>query len=163
MFGEESAAGNPREVVGRRELAVLDERYAQHSFELGDPAGSADARLQLAVRRPPPDAVIRSRNQTRFPLMAFVELRYVHNVRRTIRLARANLANQLLVVSDDDRVELRPQQAHRLELVRDGLAIEYICRNRGFEMIEQRVILEDEHGPRRWQDAQHHGDRRRRI
>src|ERR1700704_5874215 len=101
MFGEESPAGNPGEVIGRREFAILDERDAQHGFELGNAPGSADARPKLTFRRPAPDAVIRSRNQTRFALMALVELRNVQNVRRTVCLARADLANQLQVVRDD--------------------------------------------------------------
>src|ERR1700738_2257306 len=91
MSCEESPAGNPGEVIRRRELAILDERYAQHGFELGNPPGSADARPQLTLRRPAPDAVIRSRNQTRFALMTFVELRNVQNVWRTVCLARAGL------------------------------------------------------------------------
>src|ERR1700730_1080899 len=163
MFCEESPAGNPGEVIRRRELAILDERYAQHGFELGNPPGSADARPQLTLRRPAPDAVIRSRNQTRFALMTFVELRNVQDVRRTVCLARAYLANQLQVVRDDHGVELRPKQAHCLELIGNGLAIEDICADRAFDVIEQRCILEDEQGSRRRQDAQHYGDRRRSI
>src|SRR5438876_5098920 len=113
MFGEESPAGNPSEVIGRRELAILGDRYTQHGFELSDAAGSPDSRLQLTLRRAPPDAVIRSCNQTRFALMALVEFRYVQNAGGTVRLASANLSNQLQAVRDDDGVELRADQTNR--------------------------------------------------
>jgi hypothetical protein len=49
MFGEETPAGDVCEIVGRGKFPILDERYAQHRFELGDPARRADARVQLAL------------------------------------------------------------------------------------------------------------------
>src|SRR5207253_9592014 len=60
MLAEETPARRARQVVGRRELAVLLHDEAQHRLELADPPRRAQPRLELAPGHPAPDALVRS-------------------------------------------------------------------------------------------------------
>src|SRR5882762_3963593 len=58
VFTEEAPAGSARQIVRRRQLAVLLQRNAQHRLELSDAPCRADARVQLDVADPAPDAFV---------------------------------------------------------------------------------------------------------
>src|SRR6185437_3346639 len=47
VFAEKSSARDARQIVCRRQLAILDERDAQYSFELCNATRCADASVQL--------------------------------------------------------------------------------------------------------------------
>src|SRR2546430_7205616 len=76
MLAEETPARRARQVVGRRELAVLLHDEAQHRLELPDPARRAQPRNALAFGHPPPDALVRSGETACLELGRVIDLRH---------------------------------------------------------------------------------------
>src|SRR5438874_4534017 len=64
MLAEEAAAVDAGEIVGRRELAILGERDAQHALELRDAPCGGEARVELARGGPAADALVRAGGET---------------------------------------------------------------------------------------------------
>jgi hypothetical protein len=86
VFAEEASARHSCQVVCRGELAIFDERNAEHRFELGYAARGTNTRAQFGLRRAAPDAIIGARDEPGFALTAFIELGDIENERCALRL-----------------------------------------------------------------------------
>src|SRR5205807_2199181 len=81
VLAEEAPAGSARQFVRRGQLAVLLQRNAQYRLELGDAPRRADARVQLAVADPPPDALVGPGEDARLPLLGVIDLGHIDDER----------------------------------------------------------------------------------
>src|SRR6266480_694966 len=163
MLAEETPARRARQVVGRRELAVLLHDEAQHRLELADAPRRAHPRLELALGHPPPDALVRSGENARLALGRVIDLGHVNDERRADEGPGAQFANQLRAIGDHARTELRLEAAQRLLLVREALDLEQIGRDPPFHVLAQRRVLKDEERLGWWHYAHHDRDSRRRA
>jgi len=159
VLAEEAAAREARQIVGRRQLAVLGERDAQHRLELRDALRGADARLELAVRHAAADTVIRPGREPGLALRGIIELGHVENVGCALGGARPQLAHDLEVVGEHDRTELGLEGTQRRSLVHDRLAVEHVRPDTLLHVGPHGCLLKGEQRLRRRQYAHHHGDR----
>src|SRR6202035_143105 len=95
VLAEEAPAGSARQIVRRRQLAVLLQRDAQYRLELGDAPRRADARVQLAVADPAPDAFVGPGEDARLALRGVIDLGHVDDERRPCGGPRPQFAYQL--------------------------------------------------------------------
>jgi len=137
VLAEEAPAGCARQLVRRRQLAVLLECDAQGRLELGDPPRNTDARVQLAVAHATPDALVSTRGKPRFTLRGVIQLRHVNDKGCAYPGARAQFADQLLAIGEHDRAKLRVEAAHGFQLVGDRFDLQHIGGDAPFHVLPQ--------------------------
>jgi len=128
VLAEEAPAGCARQIVGRRQLAVLLQRDAQYRLELDDAPRRADARVELEVADPAPDAFV---GPARIP--ASRSGASSTSARKTMKGTRGALrpqfAYQLEAVGEHHRAKLGRKPAQGFAVVRDRLALQNVRRD----------------------------------
>src|SRR2546429_1790266 len=106
MLAEEAAAVDAGEIVGRRELAILGERDAQHGLELRDAPRGGEARVELARGGPAADALVRAGGETGLATGGVVQRRHVQDERRAPPGAPPHAPHPLEPIGPDPRTGL---------------------------------------------------------
>jgi hypothetical protein len=158
---EEAPAGDARQVVGRRELAVLLERDAQNRLELGDAPGARDTRVELALGGAAREALVGAGREPRLEPLTGVRLADVNDERRA-RLPCTQLAYELEAVGEDDRTECGGEGLERLARRAGAVHVEHVGRYAPLDLRAQQRVREGQQRPRRGHHAHHdgHGSRR---
>ena len=163
VLAEEAAAGDACQIIRGGELAVLGERDAQHRLQFGDAPRGGEARVQLALRGAPRDAVIRTGGESGGTPGGLIELRDVHHERWALRRSRAQAADQLQAVGHDDRARFARAALQRLLLIEHRFALEHTGGDALLEPPAQRRILTHQQRLRWRQYTQHDRDSGRRF
>src|SRR3989440_7839446 len=135
VLAEEAPAGSARQFIRRGQLAVLLQRDAQYRLELGDAPRRADARVQLAVADPPPDALVGPGEDARLPLLGVIDLGHVDDEGHACGGPRPQFAYQLQAVGEHDRAKLGAEAAQSFLVVGDRLALQHIRRDALLHML----------------------------
>src|SRR5436190_1008916 len=160
VLAEETPAVDAGQIVGGRQLAVLRQGHPQHALELRDAPCGAETSVELALGRPPCQAVVCAGGEASLALGGVIQLRHVEDEWRAHRGPRPQLAHHLQRVRHHDRKKLAVKTAQTLVLVGEGLVVEHVGGNAPFQLLAHRRVLADEQRARRRHDSQHDRDGR---